>query len=76
MQDEKQPQAFPYCGVGDDLNYSRGMTMRDYFAAKAMQGIIAAGKYAVGMDQQPETTQYAEKAYRQADAMMRARSAR
>jgi predicted RNA polymerase sigma factor len=43
-----------------------GMTLRDYFAAKAMQGILFEG---LG---ERET---AESAYAMADAMMRARNA-
>jgi predicted RNA polymerase sigma factor len=45
--------------------YSLGMTLRDYFAAKAMQGILFEG-----LD--PEQT--AKHAYDMADAMLKARS--
>ena len=31
-------------GVGDEMNYSQGITLRDYFAAKAMQGMLANPK--------------------------------
>lgn len=48
--------------------------LRDHFAGLAMQGLVAAGKYSVGMGEPPESKQYAEKAYRQADAMMIARA--
>jgi hypothetical protein len=46
MSKETGGPAFPYSGVhkGDDANHiidSHGMTLRDYFAAKAMQGILA-----------------------------------
>jgi hypothetical protein len=47
-----------------------GMTMRDYFAAKAMQGMLS-GLLADGMDIQ--WVQMAQDAYRQADAMLKAR---
>jgi hypothetical protein len=43
-KDSKTPQAFPYSGEGDELNYSKGMTLRDYFAAKAMQGLLSNPK--------------------------------
>jgi hypothetical protein len=43
-RDTKNPNAFPYSGVGDDANYSKGMTLRDYFAAKAMQGLLSNPK--------------------------------
>ncbi len=47
-----------------------GMTLRDYFAAKAMQGILAA--WATGIPPANETTQAA---YAFADAMLKAREA-
>jgi hypothetical protein len=55
-------KAFPWTGVGTD-----GMDLRDYFAAKAMQGLIAREDY------QGTPDGYAEIAYKQADAMMEAR---
>ena len=48
-------------------NRSEGMELRDYFAAKAMQGLTA--KY--GNDGDPETR--SKESYRLADAMMEAR---
>lgn len=45
-----------------------GMTLRDYFAAKAMQGILAAGERGLYAD-------IADDAYKVADAMLRARGA-
>ena len=57
--------AFPWCG---DLNecptINLGMTLRDYFAAKAMQGILYAGL---------EPVETAKHAYTMADAMLKAR---
>lgn len=44
----------------------KGMTLRDYFAAKAMQGILYEGL---------EPMETAKHAYEMADAMMAARSA-
>ena len=46
-----------------------GMTLRDYFAAKAMQGLMADPEWRIDMDF--SDTAYA--AYSQADAMMKAR---
>ena len=43
-----------------------GMTLRDYFAAKAMQGLLASDVYA-------PKDKFAENAYAMADAMMKAR---
>lgn len=46
-----------------------GMTLRDYFAAKAMQGMCSGGRWPDGYDR-PEI---AERAYLMADAMLKAR---
>lgn len=43
-----------------------GMTMRDYFAAKAMQGMMVDVE-------DPDCNYIAEVSYRMADAMMKAR---
>jgi hypothetical protein len=48
-----------------------GMTLRDYFAAKAMQGMIASPNMPNAFDAQP----VADKAYVIADAMLKAREA-
>jgi hypothetical protein len=61
----------PYSNESDGptMMPSEGMTLRDYFAAKAMQGLIAC----------PETDgykhDYAKWAYEYADAMLKAREA-
>ena len=49
-----------------------GMTLRDYMAAKAMQGMLA-GLLAYGHDIMWD--QVAKDAYKQADAMLKAREA-
>ena len=62
------PPAFPVC---TDAPYNPGMTLRDYFAAKAMQAFI----YPEGW-QGPvgEVASFAaENSYMMADAMMEAR---
>ena len=50
--------------------YRDGMTLRDYFAAQAMQGIMASGIYPTGI-----MFDTAKEAYEMADAMMKAREA-
>ena len=55
------PPAFPSV-----FDHERGMTLRDYMAAKAMQGILFEGL-------EPEET--AKHAYAMADAMLKAREA-
>jgi len=66
-KDHKVPQAFPYNGVGDELNYSKGMLLRDYFAAKAMQGMLA--------NNETNIPALIQAAYIVADAMLRERQA-
>jgi hypothetical protein len=58
------PTAFPW--THDDLTCT-GMTLRDYFAAKAMQGLLAS-------DVNASLKVFAKQAYAVADAMMEARN--
>jgi hypothetical protein len=66
------PPAFPVAFKwGDELSQYNGMTLRDYFAAKAMQAII-------GREDNRFTTTLefvGGKAYQYADAMLKAREA-
>jgi len=54
------------------------MSLRDYFAEKAMQGMVASGRY-IEMSPAPTrptlaaSSRLAEYAYKQADAMLAAR---
>jgi hypothetical protein len=50
--------------------YSLGMTLRDYFAAKAMAAYASSADWRIDMG--PEETAFA--AYKQADAMLEARN--
>ena len=66
------PPAFP-----NEVGYKHqqgGMTLRDYFAAKAMQGLIASPR---GTPDGSNATDeyYAKCAYIMADAMLKAREA-
>jgi hypothetical protein len=66
------PPAFPIViDLGDGVKYQTGMTLRDYFAAKAMQGYSSDPDWR--QDMTPTDTAFA--AYKQADAMMKAREA-
>ena len=67
MNNEK---AFP----NPHLRSDDGMTLRDYFAAKAMQGIFASNTEHDHADEHIFDA-VAEAAYKQADAMMKAREA-
>lgn len=61
--------AFPYvCDA--DFDYGTGMTLRDYFAAKAMQGHLSEGGWKCD---QFHFDDVAKGAYRFADAMIQAR---
>jgi hypothetical protein len=58
--------------IGSKREAANGMTLRDYFAAKAMQSFTAD----VGWkSDQQWFEEIAEGAYRQADAMLKAREA-
>lgn len=59
--------AFPWGEHGSHLG---GMTLRDYFAAKALNGILACFKDYVGAN---NLEARAALAYRYADAMLKAR---
>jgi hypothetical protein len=62
MSNEEEVQAaFPD-------RYRDGMTLRDYFAAQAMQGMMVDVE-------QPRCDYIADTAYKMADAMMKAREA-
>ena len=58
---------FPYAAV-HGCNGEYGMTLRDYFAAKAMQGLLACP-----VQPQSGADMYARDAYALADAMLKAR---
>ena len=58
--------AFPIViDLGDGMQYQKGMTLRDYFAAKAMLRTSVGSSY----------EQLAKNAYEIADAMLKAREA-
>jgi hypothetical protein len=59
------PQAFPNPHLRDDS----GITMRDYFAAKAMQALLSDSDWRQDMD----IKDTALAAYKTADAMMKER---
>lgn len=59
--------AFPSHGSMGEVA-QEGMTLRDYFAAKAMQGCIAAGRF-------QGYASCAADSYAMADAMLKARQA-
>ena len=64
--------AFPVQSVyiEDQETNTRGMSLRDYMAAKAMQGMYANGSFPTGI-----MLDTAKEAYEMADAMLKAREA-
>jgi hypothetical protein len=61
------PYAFPW--TEDDGSQNTGMTLRDYFAAKVMQGLISAD-----LDRAITPEMTAKLAYAQADALLTERN--
>ena len=65
--------AFPV--NNEALLRERGMTLRDYFAAKAMAGIWSNSEILNALERGRESEEIAMAAYEQADAMLKARKA-
>jgi hypothetical protein len=62
------PPAFPLTSHWhNELNHYNGMTLRDYMAAKAMQGLLSS-------DVNAPLETFAKQSYKVADAMMKART--
>ena len=65
MTKENGGPAFPVTiDIGSGVEFYKGMTLRDYFAAKAMQGLLDAAM---------AECEIAKAAYEMADAMLAAR---
>jgi hypothetical protein len=67
--------AFPftdYDSHGDVMDIHSGMTLRDYFAAKAMQGMLASADSWINKD---EVEDFATICYALADGMLKVREA-
>jgi hypothetical protein len=68
----EQEPAFPSHGSMGEVTWE-GMTLRDYFAAKAMQAFVSREKS--GMDESTYDETFSKWSYEIADAMLRARDA-
>jgi hypothetical protein len=66
------PRVEPFNGVSGPISYY-GITLRDYFAAKAMQALIAKGMDNTQNRNKAGVPVIAGFAYEYADAMMKAR---
>ncbi len=81
MKENKKPQnpnAFPYVIPGDekkgwDADVVDGMTLRDYFAAKEMQGMVSNPNIKIPDEADSEFDSFSERAYRYSDAMLKQR---
>jgi hypothetical protein len=75
MTQENQSPAFPFTEMhthGSPYIQWKGMTLRDYFAAKAMQGLLASPRTPTE-DKVVTDTVVAKYSYLMADAMLKAR---
>lgn len=62
---------YSYCeSAAANEHAQEGMSLRDYFAAKALQGLLSCQSYENGFYQ---AKQVAQEAYAMADAMLEAR---
>jgi hypothetical protein len=78
-QIDRTESAFPQtyygnCEKGRELQTEGGMSLRDYFAAKAMQALLL-GPGQLGDECRASSKKCSEWAYEQADAMLAARKA-
>ena len=78
MKDTGGP-AFPIpIDLGQGVECNKGMTLRDYFAAKAMQAVLLKWPPVLTEDQDAirrDTEEIARGAYAMADAMLKERQA-
>ena len=72
MSKDTGGHAFPRPG---DFNPQQGMTLRDYFAAKAMQALLGCAEWRANLDDENNSPSEftAFSAYEMADAMLKAR---
>jgi hypothetical protein len=74
----KDTPAFPVAFKwGDELSQYNGMTLRDYFAAKVLEGVMSNVEMGIifSKGDKPPSDEIAESAYAMADVMMKARKA-
>lgn len=77
MKDNEKPediQAFPMDYRHEGYRMEQGMTLRDYFAAKAMQAIISGGVEVKKGTIQDAYDYVSEQSYIVADAMLKERT--
>ena len=67
----KNPRAFPSQTTEGEEGFNKGMTLLDYFAGQALQGLIAGHQNHV--DGSGDNAMYAKQAYWFAEAMLEER---
>jgi len=74
MKIQHNPPAFPVTqdNSGETWN-GEGLTMRDYFAAKAMHKFLTGSILPIGYDASEDFAIVSQRAYEMADAMLEAR---
>ena len=71
MTTPQDDNSWGFIRTGSAFSTQDGMTLRDYFAAAALQGLLA---HIIGVENaNGRTSKYAERAYAYADAMLAAR---
>ena len=74
----KEITAFPFVASDDTgMIINPGMTLRDYFAAKVLQGVMSSLEMGIVFSKgdKPPSDEIVESCYAMADAMMKAREA-
>ena len=66
------PTAIP-AGNGHEEIQFKGISVRDYYAAAALQGLCVNERFFGAMDQPSQKTQIVQKAFAYADAMLKER---
>ena len=76
MNEKTGGPAFPFECQGPTTapEFYYGMTLRDYFAAKAMQGLLSSPRAPLGGKEDVTDLLIAKLAYVTADAMLKARN--
>ena len=69
MIDDKDEPAFPQPDAANRWPETRGMSLRDYFAAKGMQGVLSNPNCPMHIDEH----KLARECYAAADAMLKVR---
>jgi hypothetical protein len=77
VEQNKPALAFPHTWEATDGTtiIAKGMTLRDYFAAKVLQGVMSNIEMGIifSKGDKPPSDEISESAYAMADAMMKAR---